>query len=393
MKRLLLINANRFEGQFALMARNMGYYVITTGNNSNQPSHKYADEYINCDNSDFNAMMRLVEKSRIDAMCQGVTDRCALLASYISEKLGFKGHDSYHSALTIHHKDEFKKYAIKSGIKTPKAISFCNKEEAIRSIDEIGFPVIIKPTDRGGGQGVSVVNSFEELEKAVEYAFNASSNNKILMEQYIDGTLHSMSTFLINKKVVAYGTANDYSFINKYMTNTGCFPADNEQKALQTLIPQIERIANDLNEVDGLMHLQYMEDKDGDFWIIEMMRRSPGNRFLSALSNSTGINWLEWIIRAEAGEDCSMIPTNRPSKYFFGYHSILSQTTGKYKEIVVDERLKKYAFNLEEFYESGYEVTDNANQKLGSLQFSFPSVDEKNAYMPKINSMAYAICE
>ncbi len=393
MKKLLLLNANRFESQFVLSARNMGYYVLTTGNNTNHPAHRFADQYISCDNSDYEAIVDLIQKERIDAICQGVTDRCALLASYVGDKIGLKGHDSFKSALTIHLKNEFKKYAVNNGIKTPRAMSFTSKEDAIEALSEIQFPVIIKPSDRGGGQGISIAKRINEGKNAINHAFNWSINKKIVIEQLIEGTLHSMTTFLVNKKVVAYGTANDYSFINQYMTNAGCFPADNEEEAVKQLIPQVEKIASDLNEVDGLMHFQYMVDKEGTHWIIEMMRRSPGNRYLSALSNSTGINWIEWIIRAEAGEDCSMIPAARSHDGIFGYQSILSPNDGVYKGIVISDEIKKYVFNLEEFYEPGYEVTDSANQKLGSLQFRFPNNQLKDKYIHKINNMSYALCE
>lgn len=393
MKKLLLLSGKDFETQFVLAAQKMGYYVVTTGNNPNHSAHKYSDEYIPFDNTDYDGMMELVKREKIDAICQGCTDRCALIASYIGEKLGLKGHDNLEAAQIIHHKDKFKKFTKEHNIISPKAFYYDSVNAAICERHKHVFPVIVKPVDLGGGQGISVIQSEEEYMDAVYRAFESSGVGRIVIEEYIEGTLHSMSTFLVRQKVVSYGTADDFSFKNMYMTNTGCFPATHPKEIDEILIREVEKIASILKLVDGLLHFQYIVDKEGKPWIIEMMRRSPGNKFLASLSNSVGMEWVDWIIRAEAGENCTFVPaSHRPDRYY-GYHSVMANNNGVYKGIQVDKEFEKYIFEVNEFKNRKVKINDYMNEKFGSILFCFPTRKEREVYLPKINKCVYAISE
>lgn len=392
-KRLLFLSAKSSEITFILTARNMGYHVITTGYKKDLPGHYYADEYLPFDYSDYDGMVDLVKKNEITAISHGCNDFCALSAAYIGEKMGFKGHDTYKNAEIFHRKDAFKKYALKSNIRTPQSKCFASVDEAMEYEIEKKMPVIVKPVDLAGGVGVSIAENRKEYEKALLNARELSKNTGIIVEPFIEGTLHSLSTFIIDKKVRAYGTANDYSYKNKYLTNTGVFPADNWQEDIKYLLPEVERIAKELDIVDGLLHLQYILDKSGNPWIIEMMRRSPGNNFTLPLSESTGINWREWIIRAEAGENLYGFPERKPvGKGFYGYHSVMASHNGIYKGIGISDKIRKSLYQFEQWHESGYVVNDYMNDKFANVQFYF-SKEDKGKYVQKMNELVCPIID
>ena len=47
-------------------------------------------------------MVNLAQKIGIDAISQGCSDNCALVAAYMGEKLGLKGHDTFENAQIFH---------------------------------------------------------------------------------------------------------------------------------------------------------------------------------------------------------------------------------------------------------------------------------------------------
>lgn len=388
MKKLLMLSANPSEVPLILAAKEQGYYVVTTGNNVNAMGHKYSDEYVKFDYSDYDGMVNLTRKLKIDAVSQGCSDNCALVAAYIGEKLGIKGHDTFENACIIHRKDYFKNFVNQEGIKSPKAYYFSHIQDAMLMDTDGIYPLIVKPTDQAGGKGVECVWNRKEFEKAIQKAFDRSNIGHIVVEPFIEGTLHSLSTFIVDQKVAAYATYNDYSFKNKFMTNAGICPADNWEKAIRILIPETERIAKKLGLVDGLLHMQYIMDKD-EPWIIEMMRRTPGNNCTTAASRSTGIDWRDWIIRAEAGEDCHGIPETRISQKIYGYHGAMSASNGVMDRIVIEEEFKKYILEFVEYTKHGDPVSDYLYQKCAITQFVFYSEEEKNNYMKRINEMIW----
>lgn len=392
-KKLLMLSAKESELVFIRTAQSMGYYVITTGYKENRPGNFIADEYIKFDYSDYEGLANLIREQGISAICEGCTDFCAFTASAVGEILGWRGHDTLRNTEILHHKDAFKRFVKEYGIKSPYTYSFESAEAALQGRPEIDYPLIVKPVDLAGGAGVSVARSDAEYREAVCYAAERSHIGHLVVEPFITGTLHSISTFLIDKKVAAFGTANDYSYQNKYLTNTGLFPADKWEKAVETVIPEIERTAEILGLVDGLLHLQYIMDENDTPWIIEMMRRSPGNNFTTALSNSTGINWREWIIRAEAGEDCHEIPHACTPRDFYGYHSVMPSRNGVFRAQVIEPELKPYVLDEIHWYEPGREVTDHLSEKTGSIQYHFKTMAEREDILPRINELAHAEME
>lgn len=388
-KKLLMFSGKESEITFILTARNMGYYVYMTGFKADRPGNSYADQYVPFDYSDYDGVVNLAKELEISAICQGCTDYCALVASYMGEKLGLKGHDTFETAKIFHQKDSFKKFAKMYNVRTPQSECFETKENAYAYETSELYPLIVKPADLAGGAGVSVVKNRSEYEKAMNGAFQWSYASKIIVEPYIEGTLHSLSTFLVNNKVAAFGTANDYSYKNRYLTNTGIFPADHWEEAVNVLIPEVERIAGILNLADGLLHLQYIVDKEGIPWIIEMMRRAPGNNFTIALSEATGINWREWIIRAEAGENLAGFPKNRRAEGYYGYHSIMSHSNGIFQGVSLDPELEKHIFQYEEWHERGYEIKNYLSDKFGSIQYYFKNDEERQKFLPQINELVH----
>jgi len=389
-KKLLMLSAKESEITLILTARNMGYHVITTGNKAKRPGNRYADEYIPFDYSDYDGLAKLIRENDINAVCQGCTDFCAIAAAAVGERVGFKGHDTYENAVIIHEKDAFKEFAKKNKIKTPQSLEFSCLEDALAYDAFDDFPLIVKPTDLAGGVGVSVAYSISEYRAAAEKAVKLSHIGHLVVEPFITGTLHSMSAFLVSQKIAAFGTANDYSFKNRYLTNTGLFPADGWEKAVEVLVPEVERIARLLGLVDGLMHLQYIVDERGEPWIIEMMRRCPGNNFTIPLSESTGINWREWIIRAEAGEDLTMLPPTHINRGYYGYHSVMAPCNGVFSGLEIKDEFKKHIFQIEEWKEPGHVITDYSQEKFASIQYFLKDDEEKKKIIPNINELATA---
>ena len=383
--KLLLLSAKHSEIPFVQAAKRLGYTVLTTGNKPSLPAHRHADQYVEHDYSDYDGLAEVARDLGVTAICQGCNDFTALAASAIGERLGFKGHDPYDVARVIHRKDDFKRYANNKGIRTPMSTVFESADDAASFGDRMEGRFIVKPVDLAGGAGVSVVETPDEYAQALDEVSKWSNSSQLIVEPYIDGPLRSLTTFLVDGSVAGYGSANDYSYLNKYLTNSGSFPADDIDSHIDGLIEQVETIADDLDLVDGLFHLQYIVDNDGMPWIIEAMRRSPGNYYLDALSRSTGVDWMEWILKAKAGEDVSGFPSVRPSEHYHAYHSVMAPRNGYLKEIKIDAGLDPYLVNYVEWLHQGDLIQDYMNDKISNLQLEFPDVDTMRRHMTRIN--------
>lgn len=374
--RVLILQAGFNELGVIRELKNMGYYVISIGNQIGLIGQKEVDEYYPVDYSNKEEVLEFVKEHKIDFICACCNDTAVLTATYIAEKMQLSGYDTYKNSEIIAHKNLFKKFAVENNIMTTPAISFADEVKAKEYILKgVNYPIIIKPTDMSGGKGVSRCDSIDEALVATERAFAISREKNIVIEPFIEGTQHGFCTFLHKRKVVACSSNNEYSIINPYRVEIDTFPAEGIEKYKDILIEQVEKMAKVLGLEDGIFHLQYME-KDGHIYILEAMRRIIGNMYSIPASKSCGFNWDYWQAKAGIGMECKDIPIRIDEKGFFAYRAIIPPKNGVVKEIIIDERLQKYIFEEIRLCENGHVVTNYMADTLGILFFKFDTKEE-----------------
>ena len=334
MKKLLVLNGSHSDVPLIEAGKKLGFYVVTTGNDSSLIGHTYSDEYHKADFSDKQEVLCLAKRLNIDAICSCANDFGAITASYVAEKMGLPGHDSYETTLTLHHKHRFKQFALANNISTPFARNFSSAEEGEAELFKFKFPLLIKPVDLTGGKGVTKITSIDEYAKAVEYALSTSRTNLFLIEEFIQGTYHSFTTFVLDGKIAFFFSDNEYSFLNPYLVTTSAAPATDIEKVCSQLIEESERIIELLSLCNGVFHIQYILNEE-KAWIIEITRRCSGDFYPYPVNYAPGLDWAQWIVKAESGMDCGDFQ-RLEQQGFFGRHCIMSRRNGIIKRVIID---------------------------------------------------------
>lgn len=299
--------------------------------------------------------------------------------------MGLPGHDTYQNAKIIGEKDRFKDFAQKNHLMVIPSRGFTVIGEALNYIEYAEYPIIIKPTDLSGGKGVTRVLEKQEAETAVRYAFDRSKAKHIVIEPFISGTQHSITTFLVNEKVVAHGSFNEYSANSEFLVGASSCPADVPDNAIGDLINQIEIIASLLHLRDGLFHAQFILDQKGIPEIIECMRRPLGNHALEELHNSTGIDWERWIARCYCGMSFDGLTGNKSSEYTAEFY-IQAPCNGKVSEVRISPELDSYTVRCINMGWSGMQINNYAIDKLGFLFLRFPDRVTRDSVLRNIKN-------
>lgn len=389
-KKILIAGSGHGDIPLIVAAQNLGFYVITTGNQPDGPNGlgiEYSDEYYCEDYSNKERMLELAKKLEIDAICPCTNDFSAISTAYVAEKLDLPGHDSYETTLKLHHKDQFRQFALENNIPSPFAKSYNNIKNALNSINKYEFPLIVKPIDMSGGKGVSKITSKTEYKKAVKDAFSISRANRIVIEEYVEGTQHSFSAFLRDGKVVFHYGDNEYSHWNPYFVSTSSTPALVSEKVNKRLIEISEKISTLLSLSTGVFHIQYLLTDNG-LKIIEITRRCPGDLYTYPVNYSTGIDYAKWIVKAAAGMDCSELnysPSKR--KGYFIRHCVMSPESGKVTDIIFDKSIKDKIIEKFMWWEKGDLIENVMTTKLGIVFFQFDSLEEMKDKTRKINEL------
>lgn len=380
-KTVLLLNISHNELGLIRALHQLGYYILATGNNALLPGKEFVDEYVPLDYSNKDLILELAKSRHIDAICPCVNDFGVITAAYVAEKMNLPGHDTYENTLILHHKDKFKEFTKKYNIQSPISTSFdsiSSAKEWVANISE--YQIIVKPVDLTGGKGCSRANNIEEALLAIDKAYSCSRVKHIVIEPYIEGTQHACCAFLVNQKVRAICSNNEYSFTNPYKVEVDTFPADYFDEIQDFLIGEIEKIASILKLKDGIFHAQYILQNRKPY-IFEVMRRVLGNLYMIPASKLTGIDWEYWEAKAKCGLSVDNMPYINEQKGFWAYRCVMGTKDGVIESIRIPESVQKYIFDKYEMLKPGDVVENWQNSQLAFYFMQFNTAKEMRKIM------------
>ncbi|MCI8485309.1 MAG: hypothetical protein HFH41_13375 [Lachnospiraceae bacterium] len=376
-ERVLILNASHNDERMIRALKELNFYVISTGNAPDLPGHNMCDNYIQADYSDPDKMLKLSQELKIDKICACCNDFGVKSASYVAEKLGIPGYDSYETTLTLHDKDRFKKFCLTYNIKSPKAQPFSEKESAKEYVKTAAYPIIVKAVDLSAGNGIRKAENITDAWEAIDNAFQCSRMKRIIIEPFLEGSQHGFCSFLINKKVAAYCSNNEYSIVNPYRVEIDTFPSEDEDDTADILISEIEKMAEILNLCDGIFHLQYITDHNNQPHILECMRRIPGGLYTIPAESVSGINWDYWEVRAKCTDSLTDFPIlKHANRGYFSYKCLMSQADGKIEKINISPEIKVHKYDEWMLSKVGEVIKNHGSFPIGYIFSSYESYDE-----------------
>lgn len=387
-KTLLIAGGGYADIPMIQAAKMLGYYVITSGNRAEELGHCYSDECRLEDFSDERAMLKLAESLRIDAICACCNDFSALSAAYVAEQMGLPGHDSYESAQIIHHKDRYRKFALEHDIPSPRAEGFESVDSALASLHKFRFPIIIKPVDLTGGKGVSTVTNDKDAKPALETAFMRSRAKRVVVEEFIEGSRHGLSTFIRDGRVVFHFNDNEHYYLNPYLVSAASTPGNAPPDAVEKLCKTAEKIVALLNLKTGIFHIQYILC-GSDPVIIEICRRPPGDLYTRFVQIATGIDYPSYIVRGAAGLDCGGLVQTEPMGYFMR-HCVMTPRDGTVLDVIFDQTVRDNIVDELMWWREGDIIDDFLTQKLGIVFLKFHSLTEMQEKSQNMQTLIHA---
>lgn len=179
-------------------------------------------------------------------------------------------------------------------------------KEAILICEKIGYPVMLKASAGGGGKGIRIVNSFEELEMnynlVKQESKNAFSDDDIYIEKYIKEPRH------IEIQILADEHGNVV-----HLGERDCTIQRNHQKVIEeTPSPVIdEKLRNKMGNIavkiaklagyTSCGTVEFLVDSDKNFYFMEMNTRIQVEHPITEMR--TGIDLVKEQIRIAAGEE------------------------------------------------------------------------------------------
>ena len=210
MKKILLLGGSAQQIIAIETAKRLGYCTVLCDYLTDNPGQFVADHFYLVSTTDKDAVLEVAKKENVDGVIAYASDPAAPTAAYVAEQLGLPT-NPYSSVDILCNKDKFRAFLSQNGFDCPVSKSYSNAEEAISDKYGFEYPIIMKPVDSSGSKGVTILNTPDKYEEAVEFAFSFSRSKRIIIEKYIVRK-HKYTIggdiFIDNGNVIIWGLMN-----------------------------------------------------------------------------------------------------------------------------------------------------------------------------------------
>lgn len=183
-KILMILGGNPETIPLVETANAMGIKTIITSARASDPAKRVAWKSFDVDGMDVPGLIALVKNEHVDGVLVGVADILVPAYCKVCEALGFPCYATQEIVDVFAFKDRFKATCERYGIHGIPEY-YLDADMKPEDIEKIKFPVMVKPVDNGGGVGMTVCYSREELPAAVEKALDASKQKRFIVEKYM----------------------------------------------------------------------------------------------------------------------------------------------------------------------------------------------------------------
>ena len=208
-------------------------------------------------------------------------------------------------------REKFSAMLDRIGVDQPRWKELSSMEDINEFVQEVGFPVLVRPSYVLSGAAMNVCSNQEELERFLKLAANVSKKHPVVVSQFIEHSKEVEMDAVADKgEIIMYAISEHIEFAGVHSGDaTIQFPA---QKLYVETVRRIKRIsrqiAKELN-ISGPFNIQYLA-KGNEIKVIECNLRA--SRSFPFVSKVLKINFIELATRIMLG-----LPVEKPHKNEF----------------------------------------------------------------------------
>ncbi|WP_148629549.1 carbamoyl-phosphate synthase large subunit [Bacillus sp. E214] len=221
-------------------------------------------------------------------------------------------------------RDKFEQALTELNIPQPKGKTALSVEEAVEVADEIGYPILVRPSYVLGGRAMEIVDDQEDLLHYMENAVKINPKHPVLIDRYLTGKEIEVDAISDGETVVIPGIMEHIERAGVHSGDSiAVYPPQNLSESMkEKIIDYTIKLAKGLNII-GLFNIQYVVSNN-EVYVIEVNPRSSRTvPFLSKITNVPMANLATKVILGQKLKD-------------YGFENgLVSEKTGVYVKVPV----------------------------------------------------------
>ena len=204
-------------------------------------------------------------------------------------------------------RERFQQLVNKLKLRQPPNALARSAEEAVAMAEELGFPLVIRPSYVLGGQGMEIVQEMDSLKKYISTAVRVSGDNPVLLDRYLKEAIEvDVDALCDGKDVYVAGIMEHIEEAGIHSGDSACIlpPHSLPYRTVRELEKQTKKLALALN-VKGLMNIQFAckRNRNTGEYDIHLLEVNPrASRTVPFVAKATGTPIAKIAARIMAGE-------------------------------------------------------------------------------------------
>ncbi|MEW8300724.1 MAG: carbamoyl-phosphate synthase large subunit [Candidatus Thiodiazotropha sp.] len=197
-------------------------------------------------------------------------------------------------------RERFQQLVEKLNLRQPPNRTARDTESAVQLADEIGYPLVVRPSYVLGGRAMEIVYNEAELQRYMREAVSVSNDSPVLLDRFLDDAIEvDIDAISDGKDVLIGGIMEHIEQAGVHSGDSACsLPPYTLSAAIQDRMrEQMRKLALELKVV-GLMNAQFAI-KDNQIYLLEVNPRA--SRTVPFVSKATGVQLAKVAARCMAG--------------------------------------------------------------------------------------------
>ena len=314
MKKLAIIGSGRMAWIFGREAREMGIESHAFSFDNHCVAKETVHEHHLVNIMELDKVLDICRRLNVDAVVP-TTELTVSVAAYVAEKMGLNG-IPYEVACVV--TDKYRNRQLCKGIAELRQPAFAE----LFTLDQLlslnlSYPLIFKPTSKGGKRGVVVVREASELREAFDFAKVSSGEAPVIVEEFIeDGQEYSVESLSYHGKHYIIQVTEKMSSGAPHCVELGHHqPADISEEMRAKVEGVISKGLTAIGVDNGPCHTE-IKIVDNQIYLIEFNARPGGDHIAWPLTMlSTGYPYLKGVIEVAMNEFKPVDPSEFLSRY------------------------------------------------------------------------------
>lgn len=297
----------------------------------NPPAKKYVDKHIQESTLDVDKVREAAIVENADMVVTACTDQALLTVAKVSEDLHLPCYISYDKALAVTNKKYMKEKMTATGIPTSRYHILQSVEEVCK-INDLTFPLVVKPVDCNSSKGVIKVENFSGLSEPLSKAIQLSRTSSAIVEEYKDG-IEISSDFYVKNTVPVFLSATYSTKIkgtNGFTINGSVYPVITEE-GKKEITEIAAKIISSFDLKDTPLLIQTVLSR-GKFYVIEFSARMGGGSKYRLIEQISGVNIMSKFVDLILGESPEFNPIVNTNFirmiYIYCFNGVVSAING-----------------------------------------------------------------